>query len=356
MEDVGRLRTPPPWPWALAVLAVVIVGLGGLHVLEQRHDAAKEGAVAAQVVVRQIEALAGDDGGRAVATDTERAVAVAALDQAVRATRAAFGELRRSTSGADVDRLSVIVAESAALLRRPADATLARLMGAKALEGYDVARGIVARQRAEVRSIRRQTAAGQGSIVVVVGALVLMVLLAAKRAFEAEATRHTAHLVELAHLDPLTGIANRRSLSRDAPCVERRNDAQVLVLDLDGFKDLNDRLGHDAGDRLLVDVARSLADDLDGTVYRTGGDEFCIVAPDGDGDLASQAERLVRAVAPEGVTASVGVARLPHEADGLLAALKLADARMYAAKLSRRTGRPADAGGHPIPRPGFAQA
>jgi diguanylate cyclase (GGDEF)-like protein len=356
MEEVGRLRTPPPWPWALAVLVVVIVGLAGLHVLERRHDAAKEGAVAAQVVVRQIEALAGDDGGRAVATDTERAVAVAALDQAVRATRAAFDELRRSTSGADVDRLSVIVAESSALLTRPADATLARLMGAKALEGYRVARGIVSRQRAQVRAIRRQTTLGQASIVVVVGALVLMVLLAAKRAFEAEAARHTAHLVELAHLDPLTGIANRRSLSRDAPCVERRMDAQILVLDLDGFKGLNDRLGHDAGDRLLVDVARSLAEDVDGTVYRTGGDEFCIVAPSDDAELADQAARLVDAVAPEGITASVGVARLPEEADGLLAALKLADARMYASKLSRRPGGPADGGAHGVGRPGFAQA
>lgn len=356
MEEVGRLRTPPPWPWALAVLVVVIVGLAGLHVLERRHDAAKEGAVAAQVVVRQIEALAGDDGGRAVATDTERAVAVAALDQAVRATRTAFDELRRSTSGADVDRLSVIVAESSALLTRPADATLARLMGAKALEGYRVARGIVDRQRAQVRAIRRRTTLGQASIVVVVGALVLMVLLAAKRAFEAEAARHTAHLVELAHLDPLTGIANRRSLSRDAPCVERRMDAQILVLDLDGFKGLNDRLGHDAGDRLLVDVARSLADDVDGTVYRTGGDEFCIVAPSDDPELADQAARLVDAVAPEGVTASVGVARLPEEADGLLAALKLADARMYAAKLARRPGGPADGGAHGVGRPGFAQA
>jgi diguanylate cyclase (GGDEF)-like protein len=354
MEDVGRLRTPPPWPWALAVLAVVIVGLGGLHVLERRHDAAKEGAVAAQVVVRQIEALAGDDGGRAVATDVERAVAVAALDQAVRATSAAFRELRRSTSGPDVDRLSVVVAESSALLTRPADATLARLMGAKAREGYGVAQGIVARQREQVRSIRRQTAAGQASVVVVVGALVLMVLLAAKRAFEAEAARHTAHLVELAHLDPLTGIANRRSLSRDAPCVERRMHAQVLVLDLDGFKELNDRLGHDAGDRLLVDVARSLADDLDGTVYRTGGDEFCIVAPPDDPGLAARAARLVHAVAPEGVTASVGVARLPDEADGLLAALKLADARMYAAKTSRRPERPDGGLGRPVGRPGLA--
>jgi diguanylate cyclase (GGDEF)-like protein len=111
------------------------------------------------------------------------------------------------------------------------------------------------------------------------------------------------------------------------------------VLDLDGFKGLNDRLGHDAGDRLLVDVARSLADDLDGTPYRTGGDEFCIVAPNARGDLAGEAERLVRAVAPDGVTASVGVAHLPGEADGLLAALKLADARMYAAKTARRVAR-----------------
>jgi diguanylate cyclase (GGDEF)-like protein len=339
MEDVGRLRTPPPWPWALAVLAVVVVGLFGLHVLDVRQDGAREGAVAAQVVVRQIEALAGDDGGKAVATDVERAVAVAALDQAVRATRSAFGELRRSASGPDVDRLDGVIVEAGTLLQRPADADLSRLMGAKAVQAYAMAQGIVSRQRAEVRSTRRQTIAGQVAIVAAVGALVLMVLRTAKRAFEVEATRHTAHLVELAHLDPLTGAANRRSLARDAPGVERRDGAQVLVLDLDGFKAFNDRHGHDAGDRLLVDVVRALDDDLDGTIYRTGGDEFCIVAPVDRPDLAARAERLVEAVSPDGVTASVGVARLPDEGPGVLAALKLADTRMYAAKSARRADR-----------------
>lgn len=340
MEEVGRLRTPPPWPWALAVLAVVAVGLFGLHVLDVRQDEAREGTVAAQVVVRQIEALAGDDGGRAVRTDTERAVAVAALDQAVRATRSAFAELRRSASGPDVDRLERVIVEAASLLRRPADDALSRLMGAKAVQAYAVAQGIVARQRAEVRSTRRQTIAGQIGIVAAVGALVLMVLRTAKRAFESEATRHTAHLVELAHRDPLTGAANRRSLARDAPAVERRAGAQVLVLDLDGFKAFNDRHGHDAGDRLLVDVARSLAADLDGTVYRTGGDEFCIVGTADGGDLAAHAERLVEAVAPDGVTVSVGAARLPDEGPNVLAAIKLADTRMYAAKTARRASRP----------------
>lgn len=341
MTDLPRRRSPRPWPWALAVLAVVVVGFAGLHLLGARETRARAGLAAAELVVRQLEAMIvpvmNDDG---VPAQTRRVVSAAQLDQAVGATRDAFRRLDAAASGADVDRLEQLVAEASALLRGGDGSApgLAAAIDRRAEAARAVSLHLGADQRRQVRATERQTIVGQVLVVAVVGLLVLVVLRAARSAFEAEADRHTADLVELAHRDPLTGAANRRSLARDAAAIASPDGAEVLVLDLDGFKQLNDRLGHAAGDRLLVDIARSLDEHLDGTVYRIGGDEFCVVAPATDRDLAVEAERLVGAVASGGVTASVGVARLPDEADGLLAALRVADARMYAAKTARRPG------------------
>ena len=87
--------------------------------------------------------------------------------------------------------------------------------------------------------------------------------------------------------DALTGLANR-TLFRDridqALRVRRRacNRAAVLVMDLDGFKEINDSLGHAAGDEVLVELGRRLTETLRGsdTVARLGGDEFGVLLPD----------------------------------------------------------------------------
>ena len=150
--------------------------------------------------------------------------------------------------------------------------------------------------------------------------------------------------------DPLTGLANRRSLlSRmDYEIVRHtrlRHPFGVVMLDLDGFKGLNDRFGHAAGDDLLVDVAAAVAQAIrdQDTAARLGGDEFCVLAPETDLVGTEQlAERVLAAVSTvtagiDALGASAGVAAFP--ADSALAPdlLDAADQRLLDSK--RRRGR-----------------
>ena len=163
-----------------------------------------------------------------------------------------------------------------------------------------------------------------------------------------------ARLVErlrlYADVDQLTGVANHRYLQeRLAQEVARagrtRRPLSVLMIDLDGFKAVNDQHGHADGDRVLRDVAASLrlavrANDI---VARYGGDEFVVLMPDTPEDRAKLvAERVVAAVRDRGhqmsdgsevsLGASVGLAVHPHDASSPAGLLRAADAAMYAAK------------------------
>lgn len=165
---------------------------------------------------------------------------------------------------------------------------------------------------------------------VVMNAATAMVIDVGTRRFGSSADRAQ----QLARLDELTGLLNRRGL--DQACDGRSGPVAVAVVDLDGFKRLNDTGGHAAGDEALRRVARCLlaAAGPGALVARLGGDEFALVV-----DPVPDLEATVHAaLVPESIGASVGVAHgdLSGVAtlDGLLAA---ADTAMYAAK--RAAGR-----------------
>jgi diguanylate cyclase (GGDEF)-like protein/PAS domain S-box-containing protein len=168
--------------------------------------------------------------------------------------------------------------------------------------------------------------------------------------------RYESELQHMADHDPLTGLLNRRAYERRleehlARGERYGHEGAVLVLDLDDFKEVNDTLGHSAGDELIVRVAGALASRLrdSDTLARLGGDEFAILTPTGDrGEAEQLAEALLRVVrceraarGPGGrerpVTASIGVAPL-EAAQSLRAeeALINADLAMYDAKEAGR--------------------
>jgi diguanylate cyclase (GGDEF)-like protein len=157
----------------------------------------------------------------------------------------------------------------------------------------------------------------------------------------------------LARSDPLTGLHNRVQLIEtltalcaaldSAPDVEERHFA-LLYLDLDGFKEINDTLGHEAGDRMLEGVGARLGRAIrrGDTAYRVGGDEFVVLAPASNAmDSAQLARRIIAAFAaahPLGpglfrrVTASIGIALACEEGADPMALLAEADAALYDAK------------------------
>jgi diguanylate cyclase (GGDEF)-like protein len=146
----------------------------------------------------------------------------------------------------------------------------------------------------------------------------------------------------LAHTDDLTGLANRRAWEDILAAALRDAGAAgtplaVAILDLDRFKDLNDSLGHGAGDRLLRGVAASWSAALRGrdVLARLGGDEFAVLLSDCDEQGARALVERLRADMPAGHTCSAGVAawREGEHADALVAR---ADAALYAAKAAGR--------------------
>jgi diguanylate cyclase (GGDEF)-like protein len=148
---------------------------------------------------------------------------------------------------------------------------------------------------------------------------------------------------QAAYSDSLTGLANRRLLLSVAEHeIARHHRANerftVVMLDLDGFKLVNDRFGHAAGDEMLCDVASVLTQALrsQDTVARLGGDEFCVIAP-ATGNPRPLAEKIIGAVAHasrghEQLHTSIGIAVFPDDGSTIELLLRTADERLLSAK------------------------
>lgn len=154
---------------------------------------------------------------------------------------------------------------------------------------------------------------------------------------------------QLAMLDPLTSLPNRRVLSRAFEEMRARPERAgatlaFMLIDLNGFKAVNDRHGHPVGDRLLVVVAQRLGGALprEATLSRLGGDEFAVLCPNitGREDAAAVAQRLVEVIGEpividgrrHAVSAAVGVALRPLVGAVVDDLMREADAALYAAK------------------------
>jgi diguanylate cyclase (GGDEF)-like protein/PAS domain S-box-containing protein len=165
-----------------------------------------------------------------------------------------------------------------------------------------------------------------------------------------ERRRRELRLRQLAERDPLTGLHNRRSFvhalrerlaALDRPVRRAGNGWTLLLIDLDGFKDVNDTCGHAVGDAVLVAVASAIRDRtrLDDTVGRLGGDEFAVLFRSDVADTVAIGEQIIERITRAAgavtsaarVSASVGIVRLRagRRAEEMLDA---ADRAMYRAK------------------------
>jgi diguanylate cyclase (GGDEF)-like protein len=160
-----------------------------------------------------------------------------------------------------------------------------------------------------------------------------------------ENSRLLATSREEALTDALTGLGNRRALIRDlgAQLAQRAHDDPLVLalFDLDGFKQYNDTFGHPAGDALLARLGERYKASVAGvaTVYRMGGDEFCLLGDESADVGNDMVWRAAEALSDSGdafeISCSYGIARLPSEATSVADALRVADQRMYEHKAGR---------------------
>ena len=168
-----------------------------------------------------------------------------------------------------------------------------------------------------------------------------------------EQRRAAERLTQLADRDPLTDLLNRRRFHEElqrmlAEADRRQAPFGLLAIDLDGFKGINDRFGHQAGDDVLTTLAQAVGSTVrkNEIFFRLGGDEFAILAPDSsEAEMLGLARRVSGIIVEQGwqfdgvavgITASLGIATYPRDASSGEELIAHADSAMYQAKSSGR--------------------
>ena len=282
--------------------------------------------------------------------DGERLIMVAAVGMATEAIGARGMPLSLSESEGAAHTLRTgeptIVEDMATETRFEPSPTLRRLGVVSSLsvpiEGHDQPFGVLNVAHSEPRAFAADE-------IEFLTAIATLIIIAVERDREEQVTRHAS-----LH-DPLTGLPNRTlALDRLAHALARRGreriDVAVFVLDVDGFKLINDSLGHAAGDEVLLALAPRLNDAVRTTdsIARLGGDEFVVICTDIDGSRGATdvAGRLAAAVSrplalssgEHFFTVSIGGTLAAHVRDTPESLLGDADAAMYRAKARGRGG------------------
>lgn len=193
----------------------------------------------------------------------------------------------------------------------------------------------------------------QTVVLAIVEALCLVVIAAGILLLARRLRKSHDALWDLARRDELTGVGNYRSLHErlaEEIARHRRHSREfaLILLDLDGFKAINERLGHLEGDHLLSEIGAALSDEVraEDSVFRQGGDEFAVIVPEaGAEDAEEVAARLRDRVCHRGfgsddrwpVTAACGFAIFPADGVTVDDLLGYADADLFAAKREGRT-------------------
>ncbi len=203
---------------------------------------------------------------------------------------------------------------------------------------------------AVVATMLARDESGHTPLLVFMAMLALLAALALRQGLAAnENLRLVARLRQLAYVDQLTGLPNRLAFTRRLRTALRSaKPVAVLLLDLDGFKQVNDRFGHTTGDTLLTGLSRRMRLSVggDGLIARIGGDEFAVLVT-GDRPATPErlAERLLAALQPSageevvGVhpSASIGIAEYGPQHISYTDLLRDADIAMYAAKAAGKS-------------------
>jgi diguanylate cyclase (GGDEF)-like protein len=292
-----------------------------------------------------------------------------------------------ATSAADVsgfDRVTVWLLDSDAHIVDPAFDTLRAASGGAVDKHVEIGVGVVGlalkfgRTSAEVAAeepsveVHPERPLGRLAIPLVVGAQItgaielessepavlgtatldVIETLAIHAAAAIEAARLHSHTEQLGKTDALTSLANRRSFDADIAfecerCARYHRPLALIMFDVDHFKKFNDTFGHQRGDEILQEVARTVRQQLRNTdsAYRYGGEEFAVLARETSGEEAAVlAERLRSRIeahfsaqgSPAPVTASFGIALVPPEEAAPRTLIEAADRALYAAKQAGR--------------------
>jgi diguanylate cyclase (GGDEF)-like protein len=227
-------------------------------------------------------------------------------------------------------------------------AALAGLRSGRETSAGDVARDIAALQAVLVRALRDELAEKDPARFAEAVERLADAAGAVQAAAVEELVRtRSRELESQANTDPLTGLGNLRNLQSELSHmleIQKRygHPFGVLLMDIDGLKRVNDSQGHQAGDRLLMQVAMALRRSIRtvDVAARLGGDEFCVLAPEQESAAAVLlAERLASAVTDEvsipadpPVGLSIGVVSCPEHGQDAEALIDAADRAMYRAK------------------------